>query len=84
MSGLAVKKPRLTKGKRTVFNADHFVPLVVPGLSTSSRGISSSTSTSQDLSSTRPAQEGSDEERCRSSSKTQNKNTKRDDSRDAD
>ena len=79
------QKPRLTKeGKTILCKTDNFVPLVVPGFSTSS---SSSTSTSQDLS-TSPAQERSDEhaprEWCRSSSKPDNKNKKRYDSRDAD
>ena len=58
-----------------------------PGLSTSSGSNSSSTSTSQDLS-TSSAQEHSDElaprESSGSPSTTQNKNKKRDDSRDAD
>ena len=59
------QKPRLTKaGKTIVSKTDNFVPLVVPGLSTSSGRNSSSTSASQDLS-TMPAQ---------------NKNKKRDDS----
>ena len=40
---------------------DNFVPLVVPGLSTSCGSNSSETSTSQDLSSTSPPQERSDE-----------------------
>ena len=62
MSGSAVKKPRLTKEEKTIVcKTDNFVPLVVPGLSTSSRSNSSSTSASQDLSTTRPAQERSDE-----------------------
>ena len=67
---------------------DNFVPLVVPGLSTSSGCNSSSTSTLQDLSSTSPPKNevtdwphegGADHPQ-----KTQNKNKKRDDSRDAD
>ena len=63
------QKPRLTKaGKTIVCKTYNFVPLVVPALSTSSGSNSSSTSASQDLS-TMPAQ---------------NKNKKRDDSRDAD
>ena len=71
------QKPRLTqKGKTIVCKTDKFVPLAVPRLSSSS---SSSTSTSQDLSSTSPAQERSDElaprEWCGSPS-TQNKNQK--------
>ena len=56
-------------------------------VSTSSGSKSSSTSTSLDLSSTSPAQERSDElaprEWCGPPSKTQNKNQKRDSSRDA-
>ena len=73
-------KPRLTKEEETIeCNTDNFVPLV---------SKSSSTSTSQDWSSTSPAQERSDglapREWCGSPSKTQNKNTKRDGSRDAD
>ena len=67
--------PRLTKEeKKIVCKTDNFVPLVVPGLSTSSDGDSSSTWTSQDLSSTSPAQERSDglapREWCGSPSKT--------------
>ena len=59
-----------------------------PGLSTSSGSNSSSTSTLQDLSSTSPAQERSDElapgDWCRSPSKTQKQNQKRDGNRDSD
>ena len=48
------QKPQLTKeGKTNACKTDNFVHLVVPGLSTSSGNNSSSTSTSQDLSSTR-------------------------------
>ena len=55
------QKPRLTKeGKTIICKTDNFVPLVVPGLSTSPGSNSSSTSTLQDLSSTSPAQERSD------------------------
>ena len=55
------QKPRLTKeGKTIICKMDNFVPLVVPGLSTSFGCSSSSTSTLQDLSSTSPAQERSD------------------------
>ena len=51
------QKPRLTKVVKTILcKTDNFVPLVVPGLSSSSGSNSSSTSTSQDLSSTCPAQ----------------------------
>ena len=87
-SGSAVKKPRLTKEVKTIIcKTDNFVPPVVPGLSTSSGSNSSSTSTSQDLSAS-PAQERSDELAprvwCGSTSKPQDKNKKRDDSRDAD
>ena len=61
-------------GKTIVCKTDNFVPLVVPRLSTCSGSNSSSTSTSQDLSSTSPAQERSDElatrELCGSPSKT--------------
>ena len=83
------QKPRLTKEVRTIeCNTDNFVPLVVPGLSTSSGSNSSETSTPQDLSSTSPAEERSDElaprRWCGSTPKTRNKNEKRDDSRDAD
>ena len=46
--------------KTFVCTTDNFVPLVVPGLTTSSGSNPSSTSTSQDLSSTTPAQERSD------------------------
>ena len=62
--------------------------LLFQEFSISSGSNSSSTSTSQDLSSTSPAQERSDElaprECCGSPSETQNKNRKSDDSRDAD
>ena len=61
-----------------MFKTDNFVPLVVPGLSTSSGSNSSSTSTLLDLSSTSPAQEGSDGLApggwCGSPSKNTNKN----------
>ena len=72
------QKPWLTQeGKTIMCKTDNFVPLVVPGLSTSSGGNSSSTSTLQDLSSTSPAQERSDgpapADWCGSPSKTQNK-----------
>ena len=47
MGGSAVEKPRLTKEEKTIScKTDNFVPLVVPALSTSSRGNSSSTSPS--------------------------------------
>ena len=53
MGGSAVKNTRLTKeGKTIICKTDNFVPLVVPGLSTSSGINSSSTSTVQDLSPT--------------------------------
>ena len=58
------QKPRLTKdGKTIICNIDNHVPLVVPGLSTSSGSVSSSTSPSQDSSSTSssPATERSDD-----------------------
>ena len=89
VSGSGGQKPRLTKeGKTSVCKKDNFEPLVVPGLSTSSGSNSSETSTSQDLSSTSPVQERSDElvprRWCGSPSRTQNKNGKMDDSRDAD
>ena len=82
-------KQRLTKeGKTIVYITDNFVPLVVPGLSTSAGSNSSTTSTSQDLSSTSSAQERSDElaprKWCRSHSKTHNENKQRDDSGDSD
>ena len=79
-------KARLTKDEKTIFcKTDNFVLLVVPGLSTSSGSNSSSTSTSQDLSArSRAKWRTSPREWCRSSSKTQNKNLKRGDSRDAD
>ena len=78
------QKPRWTTEVKTIVcKTDNLVPLVVPGLSTSSGSFSSSTSTS-----TSPAQERSDEppprEWCGSPSKRQNKKKKRDDSRDAD
>ena len=60
MSGSAVKTTFDQRGKTFVCTTDNFVPLVVPGLSTSSGSNPSSTSTSQDLSSTTPAQERSD------------------------
>ena len=83
------QKPRLTKLEKTpVCKTENFVPLVVPGLSTTSGSNSSSTSTWQDLSSTSPAQERSDglvpREWCGSPSKPKNKNEKRGGSRDAD
>ena len=83
------QKPRLPKeGKTIVCKTDNFVPLVVPGLSTSSRSNSSSTSALQDLP-TSPAQERSGDlaprDWCRSPpKKTQNKNEKRDGNRDSD
>ena len=56
------QKPRLTKQGKNIFSkTDHFVPLVVPGLSSSSGPSSSSTSTSQDLSSSGPAPERRDD-----------------------
>ena len=72
------QKPRLTKEEKTIAcKNDSFVPLVVPGLSTSSGSNSSSTSTSQDLSSTSPAKERSDglapRERCGSPPKPRTK-----------
>ena len=86
MSG---QKPRLTKeGKTIICKMDNFVPLVVPGLSTSFGCSSSSTSTLQDLSSTSPAQERSDGpapgDWYGSPSETHNKNRKRDGNRDSD
>ena len=77
--GSAVKNHGWPKEWKTIIcKTDNFVPLVVPGLSTSSMSNSSSTS---------PAQERSDElgprEWCRSSSKNP-KQTKKDHSRDAD
>ena len=45
------QKPRLTKdGKSIICKTDNFVPLVVPGLSANSGGVSSSTSPPQDSS----------------------------------
>ena len=72
------QKTRLTKeGKTIICKTDNIVPLVVPGLPISSWSNSSSTSTSQDLSSTSPAQERSDElaprEWCGSPSTAQKK-----------
>ena len=89
MSGVSGQKPRSTKeGMTTVCKTDNFVPLVVPGLSTSSGSNSSTTSTSQDLSSTSPAQERSDElaprRWCGSPSETRSKNKKRDGNQDLD
>ena len=82
------QKPRLTnEGKTIRCKTDNFVPLVVQGLFTSSGINSSSTSTSQDLSSTTPAQERSEEPAPRDwcgSPSTQNRNTKRDVNRDSD
>ena len=71
--------PRLNKnGKSIICKTDTFVPLVVPGWSTSSGCNSSETSTPQDVSSTSPAQERSDERAprrwCGSTPKTQNQN----------
>ena len=76
------QKPRLTKEGTTILcKTDNFVPLVVPGLSTSSGSNSSSTSTSQDLSTTNPYQERSDElatrECCGSPSKTKSPQRRR-------
>ena len=75
------QKSWLTKEVNTIVcKTDNLVPLVVPGLSTSSGSNSSSTSTSQDLSSANPAQERSDGPASREwcgSSKTHNKNKKR-------
>ena len=60
-SWVSSQKPRLTKEVKTIVcKTDNVVPLVDPGLSTSSGSNSSSTSTLQDLSSTSPAQERSD------------------------
>ena len=77
------KRRRRSYAKRTTLYL-----LLFQGLPTSSGSNSSSTSTPQDLFSTCPAQERSDElaprEWCGSPSETQNKNKKRDDSRDAD
>ena len=55
------QKPRLTKeGKTVKCKTNNFVPLVILSLSTNPGSNSSSTSISQDLSSTSPAQEPSD------------------------
>ena len=63
MSGSAVKSHGWPKGWRQLnAKTDNFVHLVVPGLSTNSGSISSSTSTLQELSSASPAQERSDEQ----------------------
>ena len=76
------------RGKTIVCKTDNFVPLVVPGLSTSSASNSSSTSTSQDLSSTSPGQERSDGlapgNWCGSPPRNQNQNKQRDGNRDSD
>ena len=64
---------------------DHFVPLVVPGLSTNSGSNSSSTSTLQDLSSPRAKWRTGPRRLVRiTSSKTQNRNEKRDGNRNSD
>ena len=64
---------------------DHFVPLVVPGLSTNSGSNSSSTSTLQDLSSPRAKWRTGPRRLVRiTSSKTRNRNEKRDDNRNSD
>ena len=84
------QKPRLTKEVKTIVcKTDNIVPLVDPGLSTSSGRISSSTSTLQDLSSTSPAQVRSDGlapgDWCGSPSKNpKQRDEKRDDNRDSD
>ena len=85
------QKPRLTKdGKTFICMTDNFVPLVVPGLSTNSGSVSSSTSPSQDSSSTpsSPATERSDEPAPGNWRETdpiiQNQNEKRDGKRDSD
>ena len=55
-------EPRLTKhGIHTLCRTGNFVPLVVPGLSSSSSTASSSTSPPQDLSSSDPANTRSNE-----------------------
>ena len=87
--GQWLKQTRWTKEWTTnVCETDNFVPLVVQGFSTSSWSNSSSTSTSQDLSSTSPAQERSDgltpTRVVRITLKNLNKNEKRDGSWDAD
>ena len=83
------QKPRLTKEVKTIMRkTDNLVPLVVPGLSANSGCSSSSTSTLQDLSSTRPAQDRSDgpgpRRLVRITAKNQNQNKKRDGDRDLD
>ena len=71
------QKPRLTKQGKNICKTDTFVRIVVPGLSSSSRISSSSTSTSQDLSSSGPVAERRDDPasgNCTSQTqKTQNK-----------
>ena len=66
---------------------ENFVPLAVPGLSATSGSNSSSTSTLQDLSSTSPAEERSDDlvpgRSSGSLPKTQNQNKKRNGNRDS-
>ena len=89
MSGSAVKNHDWPKMRRRFYaKRTTSYLLLFEGLSTRVGGNSSSTSTSQDLSSTSPAQERSGERAprvwCGSPSETQNQNRKRNDSRDAD
>ena len=82
MSGQSGSKPRLTNNGREFFcKTKNFVPLVVPGLSSSSGTRSSSTSPPQDSSSasSNPELQRSDEQApgdWRDSTKSQNKNKK--------
>ena len=81
------QKPRFTKEEKTIkCKTDNFVPLVVPGLFASSGSNSFSTATLQDLSSTSPAQERSDELAPGNliHQKNSNKNKKSDGHRDSD
>ena len=83
------QKPRFTKQRKNIAcKTENFLPLVVPGLSSSSGTSASSTSTSQDLSSSSPAAERRDEPAPGNSSETntriENLNKERNDNRDSD
>ena len=81
------QKPCLTEqGKKIICKTYNFVPLDVPGLSSSSGTSSSSTSTSRDLSSSGPAAERRDDPASGNWSETNPKtqNQIRDNNRDSD
>ena len=87
--GKYCQKPRLTKQRKNIVcKTENFLPLVVPGLSSSSDTSSSSTSISQDLSPSSPAAERRDEPApgnwSETNTKTQNLKKERNDNRDSD